>query len=196
MTWGRIDEAQHYGGRILEGRRVRFRALEDQDLSDLVRWWRDPAWAVLQQIIVRPRVSEDVAEQFRSWSKSERSGEVGFSVVDKVSEQLVGHVTLFGAKIPTRAATLAVMIGSEHVDRGYGTDAVRVLTDYGFREMGLNRIEIQVLAVNERARNVYRRVGYVEEGVRRDSVFHDGCFHDQVILSALAGEWLGGVGRP
>jgi RimJ/RimL family protein N-acetyltransferase len=78
------------------------------------------------------------------------------------------------------------MIGSEHVDRGYGTDAVRLLTRYGFREMGLNRIEIQVHAFNQRARAVYRKIGYREEGVRRETVFHDGRFHDQVIMSALA----------
>jgi len=189
MTWTGATEAQSYGSTILEGDRVRFRALDDGDLPDLVRWWRAPEWAVLQQILVRPRPEAPIVEMFRSWSKSERSGEVGFSVVDRASGELVGHVTLFGAALPVRAATLAVMIGSEHVGRGYGTDAVRLLTTYGFREMGLNRIEIQVHAFNDRARAVYRKVGYVEEGVRREAVFHDGRFHDEVIMSALARDW-------
>ncbi|MGC5168815.1 GNAT family N-acetyltransferase [Luteimicrobium sp. DT211] len=189
MTWTGAADAQRYGSTLLEGERVRFRALEDADLPDLVRWWRAPEWAVLQQILVRPRPEEPVVETFRNWSKSERSGEVGFSVVDRASGGLVGHVTLFGAKLPVRAATLAVMIGSEHVGRGYGTDAVRLLTAYGFREMGLNRIEIQVHAFNDRARAVYRKVGYQEEGVRRDATFHDGRFHDEVIMSALARDW-------
>ncbi|WP_439689779.1 GNAT family N-acetyltransferase [Curtobacterium sp. SP.BCp] len=192
MTWTGAAEAQSYGSTILEGDGVRFRALDDGDLPDLVRWWRDPEWAVLQQILVRPRPEAPIVEMFRSWSKSERSGEVGFSVVDRASGELVGHVTLFGAALPVRAATLAVMIGSEHVGRGYGTDAVRLLTEYGFREMGLNRIEIQVHAFNDRARAVYRKAGYVEEGVRREAVFHDGLFHDEVIMSALARDWPAG----
>jgi RimJ/RimL family protein N-acetyltransferase len=189
MTWT-ADDAQRYGSSVLTGERVRFRALRDDDLPDLVRWWSDPEWAVLQQLIVRPRPEGSVVETFRAWSSSERSGEVGFSVVDRESGQLVGHVTLFGAKLPTRAATLAVMIGGEHVGHGYGTDAVRLLTDYGFREMGLNRIEIQVHAFNARARAVYAKVGYREEGVRREAIFHDGCFHDEVVMSALAREWM------
>jgi len=192
MTWTGAADAQRYGSTILEGDRVRFRAVEDEDLPDLVRWWRDPEWAVLQQILVRPRPEEPVVEMFRSWSKSERSGDVGFSVVDSASGELVGHVTLFGAALPVRAATLAVMIGSEHVGSGYGTDAVRLLTEYGFREMGLNRIEIQVHAFNDRARSAYRKVGYHEEGVRREAVFHDGRFHDEVIMSVLARDWPGG----
>ncbi len=58
--------------------------------------------------------------------------------------------------------------------------------------MGLNRIEIQVHAFNDRARAVYRKAGYVEEGVRREAVFHDGRFHDEVIMSALARDWPAG----
>ncbi|MCJ1712742.1 GNAT family N-acetyltransferase [Curtobacterium sp. VKM Ac-2922] len=189
MAWNGATDAQRYGSTLLDGDLVRLRALEDDDLADLVRWWRDPAWAVLQQIVVRPRPDAPVIEMFRTWSTSERSGDVGFSVVDRRSGTLVGHVTLFGGKLPVRAATLAVMIGGEHVSHGYGTEAVRLLTDYGFREMGLNRIEIQVHAFNDRARAVYRNVGYREEGVRREAVFHDGRFHDEVVMSALAREW-------
>jgi RimJ/RimL family protein N-acetyltransferase len=190
MTWIGAADARHYGSGLLEGERVRFRPLEDGDLDDLVRWWRDPSWAVLQQLIAKPRPAASVREMFREWSASERAGDVGFSVVDRESGALVGHVTLFGAALPVRAATLAVMIGSEHVGNGFGTDAVRLLTDYGFREMGLNRIELRVHAFNDRARAVYGRVGYVEEGVRRDATFHDGLFHDEVVMSVLAREWL------
>ena len=46
---------------------------------------------------------------------------------------LVGHVTLYGADVRTRSATLAVMIGREHLGHGYGSDAVRVLVRYGSR---------------------------------------------------------------
>lgn len=152
-------------------------------------WESAKAAQELQQLVVRPRPSESVSGMFRSWSTSDRSGDVGFSVVDPTSGTLVGHVTLFGAQLPVRAATLAVMIGSEHVGQGYGTDAVRRLTDYGFREMGLNRIEIQVHAFNDRARAVYAKTGYRVEGVRREATFHDGHFHDEVIMSALARDW-------
>ena len=33
------------------------------------------------------------------------------------------------------------------------------------------------------------KVGYHDEGVRREAVFHDGRFHDEVIMSALARDW-------
>jgi len=190
MTWTDAGDPQRYGAGILQGERIRLRALEDADLPDLVRWWRDPEWAVLQQLTVRPRPEGDVAEMWRKWSDNEPAGAVGFCVTDRISGRLVGHVTLFGAKLLTRAATLTVMIGSEHTGSGYGTDAVRTLVDYGFREMGLNRIELHVFAYNARARATYRKVGFVEEGVLRETVFHDGAFHDEVVMSVLARDWF------
>lgn len=56
---------------------------------------------------------------------------MGSCVADRISGRLVGHVTLFGAKLLTRSATLTVMIGSEHTGSGYGTDAVRTLIEEG-----------------------------------------------------------------
>jgi RimJ/RimL family protein N-acetyltransferase len=190
MAWTDAGDPQRYGAGILEGQRVRLRALEDDDLPDLVRWWRDPEWAVLQQLTVRPRPAGDVSEQFRKWSADELTAGVGFCVTDRTSGRLLGHVALYGATLLTRAATLTVMIGSEHVGSGYGTDAVRTLVGYGFREMGVNRIELRVFAFNARARASYRRVGFVEEGVLRETVFHDGVFHDEVVMSILARDWF------
>jgi RimJ/RimL family protein N-acetyltransferase len=187
MTWTDAGDPQRYGSGLLQGERIRLRALEDADLPDLVRWWREPEWTIHQQLTIRPRPEADVAEQFRTWSANEGSGgNVGFCVTDRISGRLVGHVTLYGAHLLTRSATLTVMIGSEHTGSGYGTDAVRTLVEYGFREMGLNRIQLHVFAFNARARATYRKVGFVEEGVLRETVFHDGAFHDEVVMSVLA----------
>jgi RimJ/RimL family protein N-acetyltransferase len=74
MTWMHAEDPQRYGAGILQGDRVRLRALEDGDLPDLVRWWREPEWAILQQQNVRPRPEADVIEQFRKWSGNEAAG--------------------------------------------------------------------------------------------------------------------------
>ena len=98
-------------------------------------------------------------------------------------------MTLYGADVRTRSATLAAMIGREHLGRGYGSDAVRVLVRYGFQETGLHRIELATAAFNDRALATYRAAGFVEEGRRRQVCFHDGRFHDEVLMSLLAAEW-------
>ena len=51
-------------------------------------------------------------------------------------------------------------------------------------------IRDRVFAYNERARAVYRKLGYTEEGTRRAVAFHHGEFLDEVIMSVLAEEWV------
>lgn len=177
------------GREALEGDLVRFRALDEQDVPLLVNWWQDPSTAVFQDYTMAPKQPEAIAQMFRSWSANSRPGDVGFSVVERATGDLVGHAVLYGASLPARAGVLALMIGAEHVDQGYGSDTVRLLTAFGFQEMGLNRIELRVFSFNDRARVVYRKIGYREEGARRDVVFRAGRYHDEVIMGMLAREW-------
>lgn len=115
------------------------RPLQDDDVPVLERWWNDPAVGTLQQRVVRPQPAATFTDIVRGWSANTNGASVGFTVVDLADTSIAGHVTLFGASLPARCATLAIMIGPQHVGRGLGTDAVRVLSSYGFEEMGLHR---------------------------------------------------------
>ena len=182
------DNAVAYGRGLLTGRRVRLRPLHDSDLAVLEAWWEDPSWMPLQQGAVRPAPLGRARELFTVWSTNSTPGAAGFSIVD-VDDRLIGHITLYGATVPERAATLAVMVGPEFTGRGLGTDAVAVMLRYGFLEMGLNRIELTVWGFNDRAVRAYRRCGFVVEGRRREAVYHNGVFSDQIIMSVLHSEW-------
>jgi len=60
---------------------------------------------------------------------------------------------------------------------------------YGFLELGLNRVGLNVWAYNDRAIAAYRKAGFVEEGRTREAVWHDGRFHDELSMGLLASEW-------
>lgn len=185
QRWDDVQHAQAYGGGILRGQWVVLRELREEDLPRLQRWWNDPAVAVLQTASIRPQPTEKVADTFRGWSGNQDGSSVGFSVVKADSEDLVGHVALWGASPQTRCATLGIILGPEHTARGLGTDALRVLVRYGFTEMGLHRIQLGVFGFNSRAIAAYRKVGFREEGRRREAIFHDGRFHDEVLMGLL-----------
>jgi RimJ/RimL family protein N-acetyltransferase len=63
---------------------------------------------------------------------------------------------------------------------------------YGFRELGLNRIELRTWAFNSRAIAAYTKAGFTVEGRRCEVLFHDGVFYDERIMSILAAEYFGG----
>jgi RimJ/RimL family protein N-acetyltransferase len=88
-----------------------------------------------------------------------------------------------------RCATLGIALGREHISRGYGSDAMRTIVDYGFRELGLHRIQLIVAPFNPAGIRAYEKAGFVEEGRHRESVLHDGRWYDEVLMSVLDREW-------
>ena len=122
---------------------------------------------------------------FENWSSNDSSAGAAFCV-ETVEGELVGHVALWGAEVRNRCATFAIVIGPEHQSRGLGTEATRLMVRYGFSELGLHRIELQVNADNTRGIAAYQRAGFEQEGVLRSKLFYGGQFHDQVIMAALS----------
>lgn len=125
---------------------------------------------------------------FAKWSKNDVAGSAGLSIQDE-NGSLIGHATLWGGSLPTRIATFAIIVGPPFVDQGYGTEATRAMLRYGFDELGLHKIELQVDAVNRRAIRAYEKAGFAQEGIRRAAVFHDGTFYDHVLMGILEEEY-------
>jgi len=188
--WSSSDDAAGYGARLLTDGEITLRALQEPDLRLLATWWNDPEWAALQQRVIKPRPDAAIEEMFRDWSENKPSSDVGFSIVSSHGGELLGHLTLYGMSLPERCASFAILLGPDHVSQGIGLRATRLALTYGFRELGLNRIELRVWAFNTRAIRAYEKTGFVVEGRRREAVFHDGRFHDELIMSVLARDHL------
>jgi RimJ/RimL family protein N-acetyltransferase len=183
-----LDSARAYGRDLLAGDLVRLRPLEERDLAHLERWWNDTEWQPAQQLTVRPQPDGPAQDLFRAWSGNANGSSVGFSI-EALSGEFVGHVTLWGIALPARTATLGIVLGPAYTDRGLGTDAVRTIARYGFRSMGLHRIELSVAAFNTRGRRAYEKAGFQVEGVRRESAFLDGAHVDEVRMGLLRPEF-------
>lgn len=179
-----------YASNILQGEKVRLRPLKETDLPQLASWWNDPEWMVLQSARIAPTPDAPTIDMFRMWSSNKDAGSFGFSIEEIESGQLVGHVTVWGIDAIVRAGTLGIIIGGEHVDRGLGTDAMRVVLRYAFEELGINKIELTVWEYNSRALRTYERVGFVVEGTRRAATFHAGQYWAQIQMGILRSEYL------
>jgi diamine N-acetyltransferase len=89
-----------------------------------------------------------------------------------------------------RSAEVGIMIGEKNYwNRGYGTDAMRLLLKHGFGTLNLNRIYLYVYQNNPRAIRTYEKAGFVHEGVRRQAAYKDGQYIDILMMSVLRSEW-------
>lgn len=106
------------------------------------------------------------------------------------SDQIIGDIALQDIDPANRNASLRIAIDSEpHLGKGYGPEAMRLLLDYGFGQLNLHRIELQVFDYNERAIKAYEKVGFVREGIQRDALYYNHRYHDSIMMSMLEHEF-------
>ncbi|HEY2278795.1 MAG TPA: GNAT family protein [Streptosporangiaceae bacterium] len=178
-----------YGDSLLAGDRVRLRGVREDDLTTLAKVEMDAGILVTLADRVVPPSEAAAKERIAKWSANE-DDRLGFAI-ETLDDPgvLVGHVGLWGWQTKDRCATIGIAFGREHIGRGYGTDAMRVIVSYGFRELGLHRIQLGVAPFNPAGIRAYEKAGFAEEGRRREAVWHDGRWYDEVMMSVLDHEW-------
>ena len=61
------------------------------------------------------------------------SNSYDFAIVDKETDELIGSISLMDVNNVSRTAELGIFIGEEdHLSRGYGSEAIKLLLDFGF----------------------------------------------------------------
>jgi len=110
--------------------------------------------------------------------------------IDTLEGHYIGGCGLNKVDWKNRVAEVGIFIGDkDYWGKGYGSDAMKVLIDFIFNEMNLNRIMLNVYGFNERAIKSYIKCGFVKEGVLRQALFKGGQYHDEIIMSILREEY-------
>nr|WED69589.1 GNAT family protein [Pectobacterium colocasium] len=106
-------------------------------------------------------------------------------------DRLIGFATLHSLEWNNQLASLAIGIGNEK-DRGqgFGDEALKLIIHYAFMELNLFRLNLEVIAYNSNAINLYLRNGFIKEGVIRKAVYRDNQRHDRIAMGILRPDWL------
>lgn len=173
---------------FLTGQRVYLRGAIPEDAATCAPWFNDPEVNRYLATGRRPNAVEHSRELITRAMSSER--EVLFAVIERVSGRHIGNAGLHRIHPVYRSAGFGVVIGVPACwHRGYGTEVTALVTDFAFSRLNLNRVELEVVAENERAQRVYERVGYRIEGTRRQAMCVDGRYVDVTWMAILRAEW-------
>ena len=174
---------------ILRGERIFLRPAERSEISLLAAWMSDAE--VAETLGNRAPIS-DVDEEtwFDELQKAQGSTTWHFVVCLREDERPIGVVALESIDSINGQAELGIGICEPALwDKGYGTEASRVILDFGFGELRLHRVFLHVFAGNERAVRVYEKVGFVHEGTKRESYYRHGRYLDSHVMGILDSEW-------
>ena len=100
--------------------------------------------------------------------------------------RLADTINLHDIDSESRKANVGYWLGAECQNRGLMTKACRVLLDYAFQELNLNRVEIPCTVQNTKSRAIPERLGFVQEGVIRQAEWLYDHYNDHVIYAMLA----------
>lgn len=107
-------------------------------------------------------------------------------IEDQETEAPIGQILLNGISHVHRNCEFSIRIGeTEYRGKGLGTEALHLMIDHAWNDLGLHRVELSVFADNNPARRAYEKAGFVIEGVKREAAFVDGAWRDVVIMSQL-----------
>lgn len=168
---------------MIEGDRVLLRIMDAGDTDDVVRMRSAPD--VLSQLFSD---EPPTREGHLRWLEQvqARGDRHDFMIIDRASCRSVGIIGLSHIDRKHRHAEYGVLIGEvEARGKGLASEASRLLLDYAFRTLGLNRVYLHLFADNEAALRLYRKVGFEQEGVLRQHVLKNGRFRDVIVMAIL-----------
>lgn len=174
---------------LFTGRLVRLTAPQPAaDAEPMARWWREAEFArLIDSAPAQPLAARTVREELE---EAPRPGGYPFMIRTLAEGRLVGFIGLWLTAERNRDGWVGIGIG-DRADwgQGYGTDAMRVLLGYAFRELDLSRVTLGTFAYNRRAIRSYEKNGFRVEGQLRQSLHRGGRRYDEVVMGVLRREW-------
>ena len=115
-----------------------------------------------------------------------------FNIIELSENKIIGTLGLEHINWIERSAVLGIFIGDKDFrSNGYGTEAIRLLLEYGFKYLNLHSIRLDLLAINERAHKCYLKCGFKDTGRSREAIFLNGKYYDKLRMDILENEFEG-----
>ena len=135
------------------------------------------------------RTYEDVVTEGFAFRNDE--GVLDLTITGKEDGEPLGRIIITRIDPHSRSLDVTkIYVGGERRGTGIGSEALLGLMKYLFEERGLHRVTLDYYTGNTRARDLYRKLGFVDEGVAREATCKDGNFYDLNLMSILRDEYF------
>ena len=175
---------------FLTGEKIYLSPLSKEDVSDeYVSWLNDDEVCSENSHAVYPNTHEATLAYVESAGKNKT--EIVFAIKWKKNNEHVGNISIQKIDPVNRSAEIAILIGNKkYWNKGVGSESYKLIIEYGFNTLNLNRISSGQTTSNKGMMNVCEKNGMKKEGIQREVLFKKGKYLDAVIYSILAKDFL------
>lgn len=161
-----------------------FRIMEKKDLEWLRLMHNDPE--VLYMLTDTIMITE---LQQELWYESISKSKISKRLVLEYEKNNIGLARLDEIDFSNRSICVGLDIKKEYRGRGHGKNGFKLMLDYCFYELNMHRAWLLVAEFNEKAFNLYKKLGFIEEGIQRERLFRNGKYHNYIMMSILEEEY-------
>lgn len=172
---------------FLVGNKVYLRQVTEADVTDAyIGWMSDPevtrymGWRSFP--LSRKEILDYVANQ-------RVPDNLLLAIVMKRNDEHIGNVHLGPIDWVNRRSELSMVIGDKTAwNKGYMTEAFQLATRHAFLALNLNKLKAGTDAGNSAAVNLFRKTGWVEEGLMKRETFREGSYRDIIVFARFNDE--------
>lgn len=169
---------------LFNGKRVRLRKMELDDASIYHKWRNDIEVMQFTSLSLDVFTYTDTENFVKIITGSHNSK--GYIIEEINTDKPIGVTSLINIDYGNRNAECIIDIGEkEYWSKGFGREAFQLLLDFSFNELNLHKVYLRVFSFNERAINLYQKLGFNEEGKLKEQFYRNGSWHDVVFMGLL-----------
>lgn len=166
------------------------RELNKEDIITINKWKND------LKLIFEPEtffgfINIEINEKWYDGYMPNRGNTILCAIVEEENDKILGVASLVSVDYVNQSAELGIVINEkQNATKDLVTFGVRAMLEHAFFNMNLWRVELTTLEENMKVRDLYERVGFVQEGLKRRAKFLNGKYVDMISYSILKEEYV------
>jgi len=180
-----IDKSVFKAFPEFESKRLQFRKILLSDAKNLFHIRSNDDVMRFMDVIRFESIS-DAEKLINSVEEAYRKQEgITWAIIERHSNSFIGYFG-FWRMIPEHCrAEIGYALKREYWGKGYMHETIDKIVRFGFNEMKLHSIEVNVNPANERSKKVLEKIGFKKEAYFRENYLFDNKFLDSIIYSLL-----------
>ena len=174
----------------LETQRLRLRQMTPADVTALLQHFGNPE--VVKFIEMQPIRTLEQANEWLKWMGGFFAAKDGlrWGIIHQDDNVFIGSAGLHNWNREANYAEIGYDITAPYQGAGYATEVARSLIEFGWKHMGLNRVEADVVQGNIGSMRVLQKLGFRQEGILRQRLLKGGKYYDVYLFGLLRADYM------
>ena len=169
---------------MLENTEITLRTVEPIDLDVLLKWENDVSnWKVSDTKV--PFSQKLMLDYINSAQDIFLTQQIRFMIIHKSTRQYIGCIDLFDYDVFHQRAGVGVLMDNEFRKKGYATQALRLLLEYGEEILNLHQVYCTIHASNKESVTLFNKAGFKQTGIKKDWYNYKGTWEDELFFQKI-----------